>query len=157
MALRWLPALDTGSLQSAHVARGAISGDNGMVFELSKGKMAVILSDGMGVGMRAHNESRVAIRLLQSMITAGYNVEAAISLVNQVLLLRSRDEIFVTIDLVVVDLYTGRLDFVKIGAAPSFIKRGREVEIIQNQCLPVGILHRLKLNAIGDCSKKEKY
>ena len=24
--------------------------------------------------------------------------------------------------------YTGRLDFVKIGAAPSFIKRGREVE-----------------------------
>lgn len=132
-------------VQSAHVARGAISGDNGMVFELSKGKMAVILSDGMGVGMRAHNESRVAIRLLQSMITAGYNVEAAISLVNQVLLLRSRDEIFVTIDLVVVDLYTGRLDFVKIGAAPSFIKRGREVEIIQNQCLPVGILSQIEV------------
>ena len=132
-------------VQSAHVASGAISGDNGMVFELSKSKMAVILSDGMGVGMRAHNESRVAIRLLQSMITAGYNVEAAISLVNQVLLMRSRDEIFVTIDLVVVDLYTGKLDFVKIGAAPSFIKRGREVEIIQNQCLPVGILSQIEV------------
>ncbi|NLM40359.1 MAG: SpoIIE family protein phosphatase, partial [Firmicutes bacterium] len=61
------------------------------------------------------------------------------------LLLRSRDEIFVTIDLVVVDLYTGRLDFVKIGAAPSFIKRGREVEIIQNQCLPVGILSQIEV------------
>ena len=59
----------------------------------------------------------MAIRLLQRMITAGYNVEVAISLVNRVLLLRSQDEIFVTIDLVVVDLHTGRLDFVKIGCA----------------------------------------
>lgn len=131
------------SVETAMVAQNGISGDNETVFKLSASKVAVILSDGMGVGLRAHAESQVAIRLLQRMITAGYDLEVAISLVNQVLLLRSRDEIFVTIDLVVVDLYTGRLDFVKIGAAPSFIKRGRDVEIIQNQCLPVGILSQI--------------
>ncbi|HHT73164.1 MAG TPA: SpoIIE family protein phosphatase [Firmicutes bacterium] len=130
-------------VETAMRARSGVSGDNEMVFPLSKSKIAVVLSDGMGVGARAHMESQVAIRLLQRMITAGYNVEVAISLVNKVLLLRSQDEIFVTIDLVVVDLHTGRLDFVKIGAAPSFIKRGREVEIIHNQCLPVGILSQV--------------
>jgi len=132
-------------VETAMMARSIVSGDNEMVFQLSKSKMAVVLSDGMGVGARAHAESRVAIRLLQRMITAGYNLEVAVSLVNQVLLLRSRDEIFVTIDLVVVDLHTGRLDFVKIGAAPSFIKRGRDVEIIHNQCLPVGILSQIEV------------
>lgn len=130
-------------VETAMAARSSISGDNELVFQLSKSKTAVVLSDGMGVGARAHAESQVAIRLLQRMITAGYDLEVAVSLVNQVLLLRSRDEIFVTIDLVVVDLHTGRLDFVKIGAAPSFIKRGREVEIIHNHCLPVGILSQI--------------
>lgn len=126
-------------------ARSAVSGDNETVFQLSPSKTAVVISDGMGVGSRAHAESRLAVRLLQRMVTAGYDLEVAVSLLNKVLLLRSREESFVTIDLVVVDLHTGRLDFVKIGAAPSFIKRGREVEIIPNNCLPVGILSQIEV------------
>ena len=109
--------------------------------------MAILLSDGMGVGWRAHTESSVAVRLLERMIKAGYDLSAAVALVNRLLLMRNKEEMFVTIDLVVVDLFTGQMEFVKIGSAPSFIKRGREVEIIYNHALPVGVLSQVEVEA----------
>ena len=127
----------------AKIARQDVSGDSQVTFDLASSKVAILLSDGMGVGSRAQQESSVAIRLLEQMIRTGYSLQVAVSLVNRVLVLRNRDEMFVTIDLVVVDLYTGQLEFVKIGSAPSFIKRGREIEVIHNNSLPAGVLSQV--------------
>lgn len=124
----------------AKVASQGVSGDNQITFEISQSKVAIVLSDGMGVGLKAHTESNVTLRLLERMIKAGYDLSTAVSLINRLLMVRNKDDMFVTIDLVVVDLFTGQLEFVKVGAAPSFIKRGREVEIIHNHTLPVGVL-----------------
>jgi len=63
-----------------------------------------------------------------------------------VLLLRSTDEIFATLDLAVVDQFTGEVEFLKVGSSPTFIKRGRDVEIVRSQSLPVGILNEIKLS-----------
>jgi len=106
-----------------------------------------VLSDGMGVGPKAQTESSMALRLLERMIKAGYDLSTAVGFINRLLLLRNREEMFVTIDLVVVDLFTGQLEFVKVGAAPSFIKRGREVEIVHNHTLPVGVLDQVEVEA----------
>lgn len=127
----------------AKIAQQEISGDSQVTFEIDGSKVGILLSDGMGVGLRAHTESSVAVRLLERMIKAGYDLSMAVSLINRLLLLRNQDEMFVTIDLVVVDLFSGQLEFVKIGSAPSFIKRGREVEIIHNHALPVGVLSQV--------------
>lgn len=127
----------------AKIAQEEISGDNQVTFEIASSKVAILLSDGMGVGLKAYTESNIAVRLLERMIKAGYDLATAVSLVNRLLLLRNQDEMFVTIDLVVVDLFSGQLEFVKIGSAPSFIKRGREVEIIHNHSLPVGVLSQV--------------
>lgn len=131
----------------AKVAQAEISGDSQVSFEITNSKVAILLSDGMGVGWRAHTESSVAVRLLERMIKAGYDLSAAVALVNRLLLMRNKEEMFVTIDLVVVDLFTGQMEFVKIGSAPSFIKRGREVEIIYNHALPVGVLSQVEVEA----------
>ena len=135
----------------AKIARQDVSGDSQVTFDLASSKVAILLSDGMGVGSRAQQESSVAIRLLEQMIRAGYSLQVAVSLVNRALILRNCDEMFVTIDLVVVDLYTGQLEFVKIGSAPSFIKRGREIEVIQNNSLPAEFFPKSMWNQIGDC------
>lgn len=131
----------------AKVASGEVSGDNQVTFEIASSKVAIVLSDGMGVGLKAHTESNVTLRLLERMIKAGYDLTAAVSLINRLLMLRNKDDMFVTIDLVVVDLFSGQLEFVKIGAAPSFIKRGREVEIIYNHALPVGVLSQVDVES----------
>ncbi len=130
-------------IKSAKVAQGAISGDSNSVFALAAGKMGLLLSDGMGIGERAAAESLATIRLLEKMILMGYERELAVKIINQTLLARNREESFVTIDLVVSDLQTGQLEFVKIGGAPSFIKRGCEVDVIWNHSLPVGILQHV--------------
>lgn len=131
----------------AAVASCDVSGDSQVSFEISFSKVAIVLSDGMGVGPKAQTESSMTLRLLERMVKAGYDLRTAVSLINRLLLLRNREEMFVTIDLVVVDLFTGQLEFVKVGAAPSFIKRGREVEVVHNHTLPVGVLDQVELEA----------
>ncbi|HHU61333.1 MAG TPA: SpoIIE family protein phosphatase [Natronincola sp.] len=129
----------------AKVAQEEISGDSQVAFEISDSKLAIVISDGMGVGKKAHAESNVTVRLLERMLKAGYNLATTVSSINRLLMLRNPEEMFVTIDLVVVDLFSGDLEFAKIGAAPSFIKRGREVEIVHNHCLPVGVLAQVDI------------
>ena len=131
----------------AKVASQDVSGDNQITFEIASSKVAIVLSDGMGVGLKAHTESNVTLRLLERMIKAGYDLTTSVSLINRLLIMRNKDDMFVTIDLVVVDLFSGQLEFVKIGAAPSFIKRGREVEIIHNRTLPVGVLSNVDIES----------
>lgn len=131
----------------ANLAQEDVSGDSQITFEVGSSKVAIVLSDGMGVGPKAQAESSVAVRLLERMIKAGYDLSTAVSLINRLLILRNQEDMFVTIDLVVVDLFSGQLEFVKIGAAPSFIKRGREVEIIHNHALPVGVLSQVDVEA----------
>ncbi|NLY10112.1 MAG: SpoIIE family protein phosphatase [Firmicutes bacterium] len=127
-------------VKMAKVASEGVSGDSNMVFQLSSGKIALLVSDGMGKGQQAANESTAAVRLLEKLIRVGYPWDVAIRIVNRALLIRSAEEMFATIDLAVVDLQNGLVEFVKIGSAPSFIKRGRDIEIVRNRALPAGIL-----------------
>ena len=43
------------------------------------------------------------------------------------------------------DLYNGHAEFIKIGAASSFVKRGKEVWSIKSTSLPAGILNSVDL------------
>lgn len=118
----------------------SVSGDACSVMELPNGRVAVALSDGMGVGPRAYVESDTAVSMLKRLMEGGFAPEYAVSTVNSVLLLRSADETFATIDLAVMDLHTGQMEFFKVGSCPSFIKRGREVRAVKSASLPAGIL-----------------
>ena len=47
----------------------------------------------------------------------------AINLVNSVLVLGSEEDVTCTIDMSIVDLFSGEVEFVKIGAAPTYLRR----------------------------------
>ncbi len=100
-----------------------LSGDSFSTVELGNGKFAVALSDGMGNGERAKAESSAALTILQQLLQSGMDEKLAIKSVNSVLLLRSSDEMYATVDVALIDLYNAGTTFLKIGSIPSFIKK----------------------------------
>lgn len=124
---------------------GHISGDSFDAAPLSEGRFLMALSDGMGVGRDAAAQSRQCVRLLHQLLDASFATEVAVKTVNSVLLLRSADESFATVDLALLDLGTGRAEFVKVGAAPSFIKRGADVTVVKMDSVPVGIINQVEV------------
>ncbi|WP_028560711.1 stage II sporulation protein E [Paenibacillus pinihumi] len=134
----------------AGAAKGGdlLSGDSFSTVELGNGKFAVAISDGMGNGERARLESSTALSILQQLLQSGMDEKLAIKSVNSVLLLRSSDEMYATVDVALIDMYTAKTTFMKIGSTPSFIKRGSEVIMITANNLPVGILQEIDVDLI---------
>lgn len=122
-----------------------ISGDTYSIMPLRQGKIAVLLSDGMGIGNKAAQQSATTIHLLQQLMAVGFDLDVTVKTVNSLLLLHTPEETFATVDLVVIDLYNGEADFLKIGSAPSFIKRVREVSAVRSTSLPMGILNHIEI------------
>lgn len=121
-----------------------VSGDNYTFINLPKGQDIVALSDGMGSGLKASKESKAAIELLEQLLEAGFDGDTAIRMINSVLVLKSSDQIFSTLDMSVVDRYSGECEFVKIGASSSFIKRGDKVEVVKSTSLPLGMFNEVE-------------
>lgn len=119
------------------------NGDSYSFGKLSDGTYMTIISDGMGSGPQADQESRAAVELIERFAKAGFNKLTAINTVNSIMTIKfSEDEKFSTLDLSSIDLYDGEIDFMKVGAVASFIKRGEEVEVINSKTLPIGVLDK---------------
>ncbi|MCL6517382.1 stage II sporulation protein E [Alicyclobacillus sp.] len=134
----------------ATVARDGrtVSGDSCTALDIGNRRFAVAVSDGMGNGERAQRESKAAIDLLTRLLQAGFDEQLAVRTVNSALLLRSREEVFTTLDMALIDLYSARAEFLKIGSAPSFIKRGNDVITIRGDSIPIGILRDIEVQSI---------
>lgn len=125
-----------------------VSGDSYSTFDLKDGKFAIVLSDGMGAGPKAAVESKATITLLEKLLETGFHKNLAVKTVNSILLLGSPDETFATVDLATIDLMNGVVDFIKIGSAPSFVRRGDQVSMIRANSLPIGILNNIEIDTL---------
>lgn len=127
-----------------------ISGDTYSLMPLNHGKFGLVLSDGMGTGQKAKLESNTTVELLENLLEAGFDRETAVKTVNAILVLRNREDTFATLDMAIIDLYTGELEHTKIGAVPSFLKRGSQVGIVKANSLPIGILNHVETATIKE-------
>lgn len=101
-----------------------VSGDAWEQFCDASGHAQMLLCDGMGTGRAAAVDGQMAARLTTQLLQAGLTAESTARLVNVALGLKNTDqESGATLDLVSVDLYTGRAASYKAGAAPSFLLR----------------------------------
>jgi len=117
-----------------------VSGDCYSFLNTGNGKYLLALSDGMGSGRKAAVQSESAINLLEQFTECGFDKDTSIRLINSVLVLKSNDDSFATIDMSVLDLHNGEAEFVKVGAAPTFVKNKNNVEIIRAISLPAGLM-----------------
>ena len=130
-----------------------VSGDNFSLRYCREGQFIGALSDGMGSGLTAYRESELVIDLLEQFLEAGFSKETAVRMINSALILRSDAQVFSTIDIASLDLYTGVCDFLKVGASTTFIRRENWVETISSTSLPAGVFHKLE----PDCTGKKLY
>ena len=124
--------------------KSSVSGDSILNIRLRDGKNLIAISDGMGSGPEARKSSQIAIKMLERLLTAGFNKNTSIELINKAIL-NTTEEIFATLDIAIVDLYQGNIEFIKNGACPSYIKNNKNVKILKTLTLPAGALEEIKL------------
>ena len=120
------------------------SGDCYETFSFGNGKIALLLSDGMGSGERAHFLSSVTTRLAKKLLSAGFNKETCIRLINHILMTNADRDTFATIDLTVLNLYTGAMEFAKTGAVNSYVQTKEGTETVFASSLPAGLVTPLE-------------
>ena len=125
-------------------AKEDVSGDVYSFAEAVQGTYVLALADGMGSGQKAKEESTAAIELLEGFLESGFESNLAIKLINSALVLKSDIEKFSTLDVIIIDEYTGIADFLKMGASISFILRDQEITTVESGSLPIGILSHVE-------------
>jgi len=121
--------------------KSTVSGDFHRAIRLSPTRIAVILSDGMGTGEAAAKESKTAVTLLGRLLLLGLDRLLALKTVNSVMVLRSTEDQYVTVDLVLLDLYDMTAEITKMGAVPSFLVRLGDVRTVRLESPPLGVVH----------------
>jgi stage II sporulation protein E len=120
--------------------KASVSGDSFSFLKTSEGKYIVAISDGMGSGKEANKLSEIAVGLFEQLLDCGVSVRLALNLVNMLISVENLDK-YATMDIAAIDLYTGETEFYKMGAMPSLIVSGKDLDYIQMNNLPAG-LHR---------------
>lgn len=119
-----------------------VSGDSILFTILQDGKYLFAISDGMGSGEEAKKSSQIVTNMLQKLLNTGFNKESSIDLINTNLLNVGQD-VYATLDVAIVDLFKGSIEFIKAGCAPTYIKNKKKVQIIKSASLPTGIVKNI--------------
>lgn len=116
-----------------------VCGDQFSVFTAGS-MLYMLLSDGMGSGEGAHAESAMTVRLLRKFLKAGIDPRPALKTLNTALTLRCAEGGgFTTIDLLALNRSSGEATIYKYGAAPSYVKRDKNVTQVTAGSLPAGL------------------
>ena len=122
-------------------SKSEVSGDSILNIRLKDGKYLVAISDGMGTGNQAKKSSTQALKMLENLLLSGFDKKTSLDLINSSLI-NQDNEVFATLDIAIVDLYNGNIEFIKSGACPTYIKNNKRVQIIKANSLPTGIIEK---------------
>ncbi len=140
---------------SAECVYHQISGDGSEVcgdcfdsFFDGRGNFIAILSDGMGTGERAAIDGAMASSLFSRLIISGFSFPCALRLVNSAMLVKSHEESLATLDILKINLYSGKSVIYKAGATVSLLYRKGKVSEIKKSAMPIGILRQAEFATI---------
>ena len=125
------------------------SGDTYYHDEIDEKKGILVLCDGMGTGILAAKESGKAVSLIRSFVKAGFPLDIAIKSLNSVLSVDKREDMYTTMDVCSIDLYSGEAEIIKNGGASVFVIKDEKIKVIRSSSLPMGILKDWQGDATG--------
>lgn len=126
-------------------AGSPVSGDSNLHIKLNDGKYLLAISDGMGSGPEAMKSSKIAIKMLERLLTAGFDKDVSLKLINSTLVANTKEDMYATLDIEILDLFNGNMEFIKNSACPTYVKRNGEVQLLKSIALPTGILNNVDL------------
>jgi len=116
------------------------TGDSSTSFTDGTGNSYVVLSDGMGSGKNASLESKMVVTMFKKLINSGADYTSAIKLINSIMLTKSQEEAFATLDVIKVNLDTSNLTVIKSGASATLIRHNNQIIKICYPTFPIGIV-----------------
>ena len=121
-------------------ADSSVSGDSYIVTELKDNNKVIAISDGMGSGEKSKEVSTSVINMIEKMGQSGFSNEETLNIINRLVKLKENGEVSSTLDMCVLNEKRNILEFIKLGAASSFVIKDTEVEEIKQETLPLGLL-----------------
>ncbi len=116
------------------------NGDRAISFVTDDGCYYSVLTDGMGSGEEASECAEYAASVLEKLLRCGVRNSAAVRMLGVLIKKRfSNIEQFSAIDIMKIDLFSGRTKFLKNGAAESYVLRGGAVYSVNARSMPIGI------------------
>ena len=67
--------------------------------------------------------------MLKRLLNSGFERNTSVDLINSNLL-NVAEDVFATLDIAIVDLYKGNMEFIKNGACPTYIKNNKKLQKI---------------------------
>jgi stage II sporulation protein E len=122
------------------------SGDSCGFFCDGLGNAYVFISDGMGSGSQAAVDSRIVSNLFKRLVRSGIECSAAVKMINSIMLAKSNEESFATLDIGKINLETCELTLYKSGAASTLIKYSDSVMMFNSPSNPIGIIPDSKIS-----------
>ena len=138
---KYVMAIATGESTKS---KSEVSGDSILNIRLKDGKYLVAISDGMGTGNEAKKSSTKTLKMLEDLLLSGFDKNISLELINTALINQNTD-VFATLDIAIIDLYVGNIEFIKSGACPTYIKNNKKIQIIKSTSLPTGMIHNSKV------------
>lgn len=121
------------------------NGDSYSTLSLNK-FFFLAISDGMGNGMDANEESRFTLDTLMSMLKTNMDVKTSINISNDIIQLKNDFESYTTLDLLAIDKKKKIVSFYKLGAFSTYIIRNHIVTEVTNYSLPLGIIDNIYIS-----------
>ena len=117
-----------------------ISGDSYLSMEMQDFKHLCVISDGAASGIQAAKNSKAVINMLEKLLNGGFDKSKAIEIINNVIKLKDGENRFSTIDISIIDLNNAESEYIKLGAAPTYILDDGKIISIKNTNIPVGLI-----------------
>lgn len=121
-----------------------VSGDVILVKRMSKNRVLFAVGDGMGSGKNANDLSERAVKTIENFFEAGFSEDVVMEVSNKILTRHATGDGFSAVDIMVLNLNTGAVNFIKLGATFTVIKSGDEPEIIEGNALPMGVVENVQ-------------
>lgn len=119
-----------------------VSGDSYLSMEIDGSKHLSVISDGSGSGKEAAKASQSVVNMLDKLLKGGFDQDKALEIMNSILKLKDEGTSFATLDVAIVDETTADSQYIKIGAAPTYILQNSKLITINNSTIPLGLIEK---------------
>lgn len=117
-----------------------ICGDNYLIKELDTARIIAAISDGMGKGYLAHQESNKTLWLIDEITNWNLDSSTALQILNTFYAIQDYQERYSTLDFLEINRSNGQMSLYKMGGATTLlVRRDGNSNEIKNKTLPIGL------------------
>ena len=137
------------SLDISFYSKEATDSPNGDALKIynDEYQAKLVLSDGMGHTTKSKDISEYVIELINYLHIISNDVSKSIESCNQIILAKTYEEVYATLDLCDFDLEKGSASIYKAGSFPCYLIRNKTIREISTKLPPIGIIGNIKVSS----------